>query len=99
MTDASEKWLREEVRRNLPRIQDSAIFLALFTNNYEKDALAVLQFGLAVLLGKPIILVMPRGTKLPENVRRLAKGIGEYDSIEDAALVTRRLLEEANVVP
>lgn len=89
-----DRWLREAVRRNLQPMRESAIFLALFTQDYEKDAVAVLQFGLAVLLDKPIYITMPRGTRLPENVRRIAKGIGEYDSIEDAPLVTQRLLEE-----
>lgn len=94
-----DRWLREAVRRNLPPMRESAMFLALFTENYEKDATAVLQFGLAVLLDKPIYLVMPRGTHLPENLRRIAKGIGEYDSIEDCGAVTKRLLEAAGEIP
>ena len=63
MSDETErdKWLRDAVRRNLPMMQDSAIFLALFTANYEKDALAVLQFGLGDLA---------RQTDLPHHAAR-----------------------------
>lgn len=46
-------------------------------------------------LSRPDYLTMPRGTPLPENVRRLARGIAEYDGVEDAPLATRRLLEQA----
>lgn len=92
MTDDLEmrRRLREAVRRNLPALESSSIFLAIFSRSYEDDALAVLQFGLAVLMDKPIYLVVERGREIPENVKRLCRRLEYYDPNDKAAT-----LEEA----
>ncbi len=95
MTPEQQAWLRASVRRNLGRLQESAIFLAVFTTNFEEDAEAVMQFGLAVLLDKPIYLLVKEGTALNANVRRLARGIEAYRSLDDVGLAGQRLLAQA----
>lgn len=90
-----EEYVRAAVRRNLPKIEESAIFLAIMSDDYEKDAVACLQFGLAVLLDKPIYLLVKRGMKIAENVRRMAHGLEEYDTLDDYEYAAKRLLERA----
>lgn len=92
---AQQAYCRAAVRRSLPGISESAIFLAILSQNYEKDALAVLQFGLAILLDKPIYLLVKRGTRLAENVRRLARGIEEFSGQDDVEFASKRLLARA----
>jgi hypothetical protein len=91
---AFEDYARAAVRRTLDALTGSAIFLAIFSQDYEENAVAVLQFGLAVLLDKPIYLLCPEGRHLPENVKRLARAI-EYYRPDDLELVTQRLLDRA----
>ena len=90
-----EAWAQGAVRGTLDKLQDSAVFLGIMTTNFEKDALAVLQFGLAVLIDKPIYLVVKKGTYLPENVKRLARGIEEYIGPDDIGPTTKKLLQIA----
>lgn len=99
MDDAYEQSLRDAVRRNLPPMKNSAIFLAIMTDNYERDSLAVLQFGLAVLLDKPIYILVRKGHPIAENVRRLASGIEEYETEEECMTATTRLLTQARLLP
>jgi hypothetical protein len=80
------------LRRLRGKLEDSQVFLALMTPAYLDDAEALLQLGLAVAPDKPIWLLVPTGTALPENARRLARGIEEYASSEDMELAAKRLL-------
>ena len=90
-----QEWLQAAVKRNLEPLKESAMFLALFTMDFERDALPVLQFGLAVLLDKPIYLLAPKDRPIPDNVRRLAHAIAEYAGPADVESATQRLLHQA----
>lgn len=87
--------LQRAARISGERIEQSAVFLSIFTENYEKDAKAILEFGLAIVLDKPIYMVVPEGTKVPENVKRVARGIEYYnrDDTESLHAATKRLLK------
>jgi hypothetical protein len=64
-------------------MKDSRIFLQLWDEKLLTDPLPVLQTGLAVLLDKPFILVVPPGSVLPENMRRLARRVIEADITDE----------------
>jgi hypothetical protein len=51
-----------------------------------------MQLGMAVVLDKPIYLIVKRGTPIPKNVRRLAYAIEEFDSLDDIGLTTQKLI-------
>lgn len=82
--------------RGLP---ESSIFLQLFNEKFRSDPLsepaAVIQLGLAVLLDKPILLLVPKGARLPANLRRLATAIEEFDPTDNGSIfeATKRLLK------
>lgn len=68
------------------RIGASAVCLHLFTENYKKGIDSLLQFSLAMMLDKPIYLLAPEGTTIPENVRKVALGIEFFDPNDKASM-------------
>jgi hypothetical protein len=98
---ALEHFCREAVRRSLGPMRDSSVFLAIMSDNFERDALAVMQFGLAVLIDKPIHLLLRKGTVLNENVRRLARSYEYFDPAVPGSLeaATAKLMAAAGVTP
>jgi len=83
--------------RNYRKMTQSAMCLVLFTEHYEKDPVALMQFALAILLDKPLYLTVPRGRLIPANVRAVAAGLEEYEdgNLEDLKRATERLLGKA----
>lgn len=93
---AFEHHVREAIKRNVGPLADSSVFLAILSDDYERDALAVLQLGLAVLMDKPIYLLVPKGTELKANVKRLAIDIEYFDREKPGSVeaATERLLSK-----
>jgi hypothetical protein len=90
-------WLGDAAERNAKGMEDCGFFLGLFSGKYKEDSLCLLQFGLAMVLDKPIVLVVEPGTKIPKNVRRVAVGILECDigdpgSKEKVAAWTKQMM-------
>ncbi len=59
-------------RDGLPKIMGSAIFLSIHSDNPAFDVQQATELGAALLLGKPLLLVVPRGRSLPDGLRRAA---------------------------
>jgi len=74
-----ERELSEAVKRNREKIEQSRIFVSMLSANYHKEPLPVLQLGLAILLDKPIMVVAPNGTPIPETLRKVAHSIDFFD--------------------
>lgn len=89
--------LQKAVRSSGEKIEKSTIFLSIFSENYDREPQTILQFGLAILMDKPIFLVVPNGVKVPKNVERLAIGIEYFDYDDKASLeaATARIIEKA----
>lgn len=79
LTDAELKEWQETLKRNIEGMEGSSMFLSLFTEGYRKDPLAVMQFGLAVIMDKPIFVVAPEGVEIPENLKLLARRVEKCD--------------------
>jgi hypothetical protein len=88
------RW-QEIAAGNLQAIRESGLFLAIFTDAYTRDPLALMQLGLAVVLDKPVLLLARAGATIPENVRRMAHGIEEFHDLSDLEPATKRLLTRA----
>ena len=88
----SDKYLRAAVSRTFDKVAASGIFLSLFTEAYQRDPKALMELGMAVVLDKPVYLLVQTGTAIPENVRRLARSIEYFAAQDDIELATRRLL-------
>lgn len=77
MNDEEETraWAQKVVSNSLPGISDSENFCSIVTDNYLKDPLCATQFGMALFMDKPIILMIKVGTKLPKRLEKVADGI------------------------
>lgn len=90
-----DDYLRQAVSRFFDKVAGSAVFLALLTDAYQRDPQALMQLGMAVVLDKPLLILVAEGTPIPENVRRLARAIETYTTMDDASIAASRLLEKA----
>ena len=95
LTKEEQEWLQAVAKSSGDMIKESKVFLSLFTANYEKDPACILQFGIAVLLDKPILLLVPKGTSIPANIKRLARSYEYYEAgnNEDLKAATSRLVK------
>lgn len=91
---AFNHYLRQVAERSGANIEQSGAFLSILSGNYKSDPKAVLEFGIAVLLDKPIYLLIPEGTPIAENVKRLARGVAFFKKEDPDSLkaATERLL-------
>jgi hypothetical protein len=97
---AHEEYLRKAAEGTFEKLSESAVFIALFTKAYMESPITLLQLGMAVVLDKPILLVVKRGTSIPDNVRRLARAIEEYDTDDDFQFAAERLAKRIkDIVP
>ena len=97
MSDLSKKELerlRKIAKGSGKKIEQSSIFLSIFTENYENDPVPALQLGLAMIMDKPIVLVVPEGVIVPENIKKVAQAIEYFDRDDKASMgkATRRLV-------
>lgn len=90
-------WVNRAVKASAPGIEESQVFTALVTENYMKDPLCALQLGLAILMEKPIFLLVDRNQKIPEGLVRAAKHI-ERVNPDDSVDMTRAIAEMGKFV-
>lgn len=91
---AFKRWLQRVAEGSGKRIEQSNVFLSIVTASYQREPQCALELGIAVMLDKPIYLIVPKGTKVSENLRRLARGLEFFDpdDPEDMHRAAKRLL-------
>ena len=62
------------------RIKQSKFFLSLYTDNYETDPVCALQIGIALMLDKPIFLLVPNDKKVSNHLEKVSSHIEYFDS-------------------
>lgn len=89
--------LKDAARRNAAMIDQSVVCLSLFTPGCRHDPIVLMQLGLAVVLDKPMLLLVAKGMTVPENIRRLAYFLEEvdFDDAEARNAATLRLIDTA----
>jgi hypothetical protein len=99
----SEKMVRDEpevgrygiesmYEENYRKIEGSEIFLSLFNEKMGEEALPAMQLGIALLLGKPVYLLVKKGAVVPEKLGKVADRIEYYGSEEEMKESLRRML-------
>ena len=66
-----------------------------------KEPLPLLQLGMAIMLDKPIVLLVRRGAKVPNHLKKIAMSI-EYikdDSQKEIERATIAILNDTQSVP
>ena len=59
---AGDRFFRAARKDLLPKLRQSAVFLSLFSE--DPDPKFCMELGMAIVLDKPIILILPRGRTL-----------------------------------
>lgn len=70
-----EQWLKDAADDSGKKIQSSEVFTGILTENFLNNPLCALQMGYAVLMDKPIILIVDEKTPIPKSLAKLAKVI------------------------
>ena len=103
MIDKKEiEQLQKAVKSSAPKIQNSGLFLSMYLDGgFEKEPLCLLQLAIAILLDKPIGVLVYEGIKIPENLKKIAVAIeyceeGNQESMNQAAL---RLIKKMSGYP
>lgn len=88
------KKLGEAAEGTAAKIGASQVFLSIFTDNFKESAVCLMQLGLAMVMGKPIILAAPEGTEISPNLRKIALKIIWFNPKEnDKAEVMKQIME------
>jgi hypothetical protein len=91
--DYSERFRRDV----LPQLLDSGIFLSIGSEIGDFDVRQATELGAALLYGKPLLLVIPRGRQIGVGLRRAADEVvddwdaNDPDAQERLAAAMRRL--------
>ncbi len=67
-------------REMFPKMRESALSVNIFSGKI--DCKLCLETGAAILMDKPIIAVILKGAKVPENLRRCAHAIVEVSGLQ-----------------
>lgn len=80
-------WLDDIRERLVPAMADTQLVATVYTGG-EPDVKLAVETGIAVLLDKPIVLVVQSGVKVPDKLVRVADRIVEGD-VADPAQIAR----------
>jgi hypothetical protein len=72
-------WLNEAAARSKDNIENSEIYAGVVTKSFIEDPLCALQLGYALLLDKPIVLIVDKNVQIPASLVRAAKVIERVD--------------------
>lgn len=95
-TEDAKNFLLHAETEMFPKIEASAMSMILCDGRH--DAAVAVQLGAALLMDKPLVLVVQKGMYVPGKLRLIADEIVEVDALDDQAkealiLAVRRLKE------
>lgn len=76
----SDEWLKAVGKESYKSIDQSGGFISLYTKNFVDDPLCALQLGYAIMMDKPIYLLVEKGQIVPEALRRAAASVDIFES-------------------
>ena len=82
----------------LPQMAQSVLCVTIFSKS-APDIKQCLEVGAALLFGKPLILTVPQGAVIPENLRKVAAEIVEIDDYGDPEAMRKLQAAIQRVVP
>lgn len=71
--------LKQIAEESSEKIADSAVFIGLCSDNFARDPVCLIQLSLSILMGKPLFLLIAKGTKLSKNFIRILEGYEFYN--------------------
>ena len=79
-----EAFVKHAREQTVAKMSDSAFVTSIVTGG-EPDIKFALETGLALLLDKPIVLLVVHGARIPPKLRAIADGIIEVDDLDTEA--------------
>ncbi len=95
--ESKMEWLKKATIESGKKIQSSEIFLSIFSESYKEDPLCALQLGIAIMLGKPIGLLVIKGATVPETLKRLSSAIEIVEKDSGIGAASLRLIKKLKV--
>lgn len=74
-----KKWLADAGKDSGEKIANSAAFIGIGTTNYMENPLCALQLGLAILMDKPIYMIVDKSRPVPKALVKVADCIERVD--------------------
>jgi hypothetical protein len=89
------EWLAKAAKASGDKIADSSIFASLVTKNFLKSPLCALQLGLAILMDKPILLIVDKDEKISPALVKIARQIErvDFNNQSDLARISKAIGE------
>ncbi len=88
--EEAREWARKVVERSGQKINESGSFCSIVTDSYLNDPLCATQFGMALFMDKPIVLMVKVGTKIPARLEKIADGIIYFHDEHDLKNASER---------
>ena len=82
-----QAWAKRAQDELVPKLVDSALTVSIVPDG-DADIKFAVELGLSIMLGKPIILAVPAGTKVPDKLVQIADEIVELDFEKPQASAT-----------
>ncbi len=80
MSDGFDDW-EQSVRDDLvPKLRGSAVMAQIVPGD-DPDVKCAVELGMAILLDKPLILIVTPGRRVPERLARAADALIEWDGV------------------
>lgn len=89
------KSLVEAATTSKEKMEPCSVYLGFISKHFEKDPLCILQLGIAILLDKPIcLIVVDGGQKVPKTLEKIALRIEHVraDHLEDMEQATKNIM-------
>lgn len=80
------KDIKEIAIENYDAIAGSTVFVQLYNKKMVDEPVSLMQLGLAIMLDKPIGLMVQEGEQLPEKLRCIADAITYYSKADDRSV-------------
>lgn len=88
LNELQVRWLREQVEA----INESAVVVQIFNqsmvSDWESDFAPIIHIGAAVLLGKPLIILVRDNDEIPERLAAIADRVIRFDGENMAGIHT-----------
>lgn len=93
-------WAQHALDELVPRLRDSVATISLVPEEAGLDDIKfALELGLTIMLGKPLILAVVPGRRVPASLARVADRIVELDFDNPAEAAARIQAAVADIVP
>jgi nucleoside 2-deoxyribosyltransferase len=94
-----QEWMKEAAEKSGKKIIESDMYLSVFTQSYLKDPRCALELGFAILMDKPISLVVFDDTEVPNHLQTIAFAIERVKdrSADEMARAIKSITEKLNV--